>query len=139
MDLSLLKVLVVDDSAFSQSAVFKTLSDFSIKAVTAAESGEEALGLLKSAIAKNTPFDLIICDWHMPGISGLDLLKICRDNTDYKNVPFVMITAKSEMGKAVIAMAAGADQYLVKPINTPDLKARIITAIDRRSSLKAAA
>lgn len=132
MNLSELNVLVVDDSNLAQSVVFKMLREYGIKSVTAADSGEQALEHLKKAAYGKKPFDLIICDWHMPGISGLDLLKICRDNSVYREISFIMVTGKPEMAHAVMAISTGADHYLPKPLRADDLKAKLMTSLLKR-------
>ena len=90
-----------------------------------------------SAIEKNTP-TLILLDWMLPEISGLELCKIIRNNPDWKNIPIIMLTAKGQEEDKIAGLSAGADDYVTKPFSVPELLARIQTNLRRAGNVAAA-
>lgn len=89
-----------------------------------------------SAVEKNLPA-LILLDWMLPEISGLELCKIIRSNPELKNIPIIMLTAKGQEEDKVIGLSAGADDYVTKPFSIPELLARIKTNLRRVSTTTA--
>ncbi len=89
-----------------------------------------------SAVEKHLP-SLILLDWMLPEISGLDLCKILRNNPELKNIPIIMLTAKGQEEDKVVGLSAGADDYVTKPFSVPELLARIKTNLRRVSSTTA--
>lgn len=85
-------------------------------------------------VEKNNP-SLILLDWMLPEISGLELCKIIRNNPDYKNTPIIMLTAKGQEEDKVAGLSAGADDYVTKPFSVPELLARIKTVLRRTESI----
>ena len=103
-----LKVLIVDDAKFICELVAKIVSDaFPQFSVKAAFNGEEARTLLSSET-----FDIILCDWEMPKMSGLEVLEWTRAQPQYKSVPFVMVTSRGEREYVLKAIHAGVNDYL---------------------------
>jgi two-component system phosphate regulon response regulator PhoB len=96
--------------------------------VTVAASGEEALGLLKGVLP-----DLILLDWMLPGISGIELARRVRADARLKAVPIIMLTARSEERDKVLGLDTGADDYLTKPFSPAELNARIKAVLRRRA------
>lgn len=74
-------------------------------------------------------FDLAIVDWMLPGMSGIEVLKLLRANND--KVPVLFVTAKDDEKNIVEALEAGADDYMIKPISNPELKARVAALLRR--------
>ncbi len=112
-----LKVLIVDDAKFICELVTKIVSDaFPEAAVKAAFNGQEAQVLLIS-----DEFDIILCDWEMPQMSGLEVLKWTRAQPQYKTVPFVMVTSRGEREYVLKAIHAGVNDYLGKPFSKEQL------------------
>lgn len=89
-----------------------------------------------SAVEKHLP-SLILLDWMLPEISGLELCKIIRSNPELKNIPIIMLTAKGQEEDKVIGLSAGADDYVTKPFSVPELLARIKTNLRRVSTTTA--
>lgn len=85
-------------------------------------------------VEKNNP-SLILLDWMLPEISGLELCKIIRNNPDYKNTPIIMLTAKGQEEDKIAGLSAGADDYVTKPFSVPELLARIQTNLRRAGNL----
>ena len=114
-----LKILVVDDSRLQRRILAKSLAKSGIL-VREAGSGEEALELCSEEVP-----DIILSDWMMPGISGLELCKEMRRISPDRYVYFIMLTSKSEKGELEIALREGADDFLAKPISSEELRGRI--------------
>ena len=89
-----------------------------------------------SSVEKNLP-SLILLDWMLPEISGLELCKIIRNNPELKNIPIIMLTAKGQEEDKVLGLSAGADDYVTKPFSVPELLARIKTNLRRVSTTTA--
>lgn len=122
------KFLVVDDFGTMRKIIKKVLSEIGFKNVDEADDGKTALPKLKEAVEAGTPFEFIISDWNMPGMSGLDLLKACRADANLAKIPFVMVTAESEQSNLVAAIQAGVTDYVVKPFNAATLKEKLENA-----------
>ena len=97
------------------------------------ESGEE----VHAAIADETP-DLLILDWMLPGLSGIEVCRILRARTETQTLPIIMLTARGEEAERVRGLATGADDYVVKPFSVPELMARAKSML-RRSKPEAVA
>ena len=96
--------------------------------VTAASAGEEALELLR----KDLP-DLIVLDLMLTGMDGLEFCRLVKQESKTKNIPIIMLTAKSEESDVVVGLQLGADDYITKPFSPKVLLARIKTALRRLS------
>ena len=113
MDLNI-KILVVDDFATMRRILKGNLRQLGFSNILEAEDGRLALEELK----KNK-VDLIISDWNMPNMTGLELLKAVRGDESLKQIPFVMVTAEGQKDNVMEAAKAGVSNYVVKPF-TPD-------------------
>ena len=117
-------VLVVDDEKMMLKGIrFRQKQEGS--AVTCAYDGEEAL-----EAAKNTEFDIILLDIMLPKLTGLE---VCQQIREFSNVPIIMLTAKDNDMDKIMGLEYGADDYITKPFNILEVKARI-KAIMRRTS-----
>ena len=117
------KVLVVDDSPTMRRIVANTLKRIGYSDLEEAENGEEALELL----GENT-FELIVTDWNMPGMSGLEFIRSVRSD-DRNDLPILMVTTRSEAEDVKEALQAGASSYIVKPFTPEVLKEKIDSII----------
>jgi two-component system chemotaxis response regulator CheY len=102
------QALIVDDSKAMRMILSRNLTEMGY-AVSAAADGAEALALL------NREFALILVDWNMPHMNGLELLQRVRADAQYAPVKIVMVTTETEIDQMVKAIAAGADEYVMKP------------------------
>jgi len=109
-----MKVLVVDDFATMRRIVKGVLKQLGFSNIIEAEDGNAAIGELKKE-----KIGLIVSDWNMPNMSGLDLLKAVRGDTDLKTIPFLMVTAEGQKENVIEAVKAGVTNYIVKPF-TPE-------------------
>lgn len=119
------RFLIIDDFATMRKAIKSTLQMLGYTNVIEAVDGKNALEKLKENFENNTPIEFIFSDWTMPNMSGLELLKACKQDTTYKKIPFIMITAESEQSNIVDALKAGVSEYVVKPFNPQLLKTKI--------------
>lgn len=120
------KVLVVDDEKLIVKGIKFSLEQDEME-VTAAYNGEDALEL-----AKNNAFDIILLDVMLPGLSGFD---VCQAIREFSDVPIIMLTAKDDDMDKILGLEYGADDYITKPFNILEVKARI-KAIIRRNKKK---
>lgn len=120
-------ILVVEDEPGIQEVLKFNLGHHGHH-VTVASSGEEALGLLNGILP-----DLILLDWMLPGISGIELARRVRDDARLKSVPIIMLTARTEERDKVMGLETGADDYLTKPFSPAELNARIKAVLRRRA------
>ena len=114
------KVLVVDDSAVMRQIIKKNLKELGFGELLEAENG--AAGLKK---AGEEPVDLIVSDWNMPNMTGLEFLKAVRADASLKGIAFIMVTSESDKEKIMEAVKAGVNQYNVKPFNAIQLEEKI--------------
>lgn len=119
------KFLVVDDFATMRKIVKKVLTELGYTNVEEADDGKTALPLLQKAAAEGKPFDFVLSDWNMPGMTGIDLLKACKNDPQLKNMPFMLITAESEQKNIIEAAKSGVSDYVVKPFNAATLKEKL--------------
>lgn len=117
------KVLVVDDEKLIVKGIRFSLEQDGME-VSCAYDGEEAL-----ALAKSEKFDIILLDVMLPGLTGFE---VCQQIRDFSNVPIIMLTAKGDDMDKILGLEYGADDYITKPFNILEVKARI-KAIMRRS------
>lgn len=119
------RVLVVDDDLSLQTIVGTMLEASGISAVRAG-SAEEAYDVMAM-----TPVDLLVLDWSLPGMSGLDLCKKLRGEPRFGSVPILFLTSHSSGDDLVTAFDAGADDFVAKPFRAPELKARVLGLLRR--------
>jgi two-component system chemotaxis response regulator CheY len=105
------KALVVDDSRAVRMILAKTLKELGYE-VREAANGREALEVIE---AEKTAVALVLADWNMPEINGLDLLKQLRQNPELSRLVVIMVTTETELDQMAAALEAGANEYVMKP------------------------
>jgi two-component system chemotaxis response regulator CheY len=115
-----MRVLAVDDSATMRRIIKNQLMQSGVKEVDEAENGREALMLLGHG-----PYDLLITDWNMPEMSGLELVNEVRKSEPIRKMPILMITTVSGKEDIVTALKAGVNSYVVKPFDAATLQAKV--------------
>lgn len=113
-------ILIVDDYALTREMVRSILRNVGYRNITQAVNGRMAV----NEIAENE-FDLIICDWNMPGLTGLDVLKRVRGKQETKHIPFILLTAENERDKVEAAIETGVSEFLLKPFTPGVLLERV--------------
>jgi len=126
------RVLVVDDDSALQGIVGAMLQTSGISPLSAG-SAEEAYGLLSGGAV-----DLVVLDWSLPGMSGIELCKKLRADTRFGALPILFLTAHSTSDELITAFDAGADDFVSKPFRAPELKARVLGLL-RRARMPCAA
>jgi two-component system, chemotaxis family, chemotaxis protein CheY len=114
------RILVVDDYPTMRRILRNLLDQIGIKDVEEAGSGAEALAKIQSSHV-----DLVISDWNMEPVTGLELLKKLRGNAATASLPFIMVTAESKTENVIEAKNAGVNNYIVKPFTADTLKSKI--------------
>lgn len=114
-----LTILLIEDDESMRTLVGRMLSRLKIK-VIAAEDGQSGLQALEAA---THPVDLIICDWNMPGMSGMEVFEQVRARRP--DLPFLLLTGRADLDSVASAKKAGIAGYIVKPISLPELKAKL--------------
>ncbi len=117
-------ILVVDDYNTMRRIIRNLLKQLGFENVDEAADGGEAF---KKIQEKN--FGLIISDWNMEPMTGIDLLKLVRADAKAKNTPFIMVTAESKPENVVVAKQAGVSNYIVKPFNAETLKTKLTSVL----------
>ena len=115
-----LKILVVDDFSPTRTIVINHLSKLGYSNTVEAENGVSALARLKSAL-----FDLVVTDWSMSDMSGLDLLKLIRADSGLKHIPVLMVTSEDLQGNIITAIKAGLNDYIVSPFEEHTFKQKL--------------
>lgn len=113
-------ILIVDDYKTMLRIVRNLLKQLGFENVDEALDGNEALEKLKTST-----YNLIISDWNMEPMNGLDLLREVRNLDEYKKIPFIMVTAESKTESVIAAKNAGVSNYIVKPFNAATLKIKL--------------
>jgi two-component system chemotaxis response regulator CheY len=120
-----INVLIVDDYTTMLRIIKNLLKQLGFNNVDEATDGTMALEKIKTK-----EYGLVISDWNMEPMTGLELLKQVRGSTaDFKNVPFIMVTAESKTENVVAAKQAGVNNYIVKPFNAETLKTKIAAVL----------
>jgi two-component system, chemotaxis family, chemotaxis protein CheY len=119
-----MNVLIVDDYKTMLKIVGNLLRQLGFTNIEEATDG--GMALQKFA---EKPYGLIISDWNMEPMSGLDLLKTIRAGANNNKVPFIMVTAESKTENVIIAKQAGVNNYIVKPFNAETLKTKISSVL----------
>jgi len=115
-----LKILVVDDFSATRTLVINHLSKLGYSNTVEAENGVSALARLKSAL-----FDLVVTDYSMSDMSGLDLLKQIRADSDLKHIPVLMVTSEDLQENIITAIKAGLNDYIVGPFEEYTFKQKL--------------
>ena len=128
--MAMLKALVVDDASFVRDLVKRTIRQrFPVIETVDAQNGRRAQSLMSRA-----NFDLVLCDWEMPEMSGLELLQWMRQQPQFEKVPFIMITSRGDKDHVVEAVTEGVSEYLGKPFSPEGLSRKIIKVMGQTLS-----
>jgi two-component system phosphate regulon response regulator PhoB len=125
------RILIVEDEPAQRTILSYNLSREGYQAVEAAD-GDEAL-----LIVQEQEFDLILLDWMLPGVSGIEICRRLKRGQKTKDIPVVMLSARSEDADKVRGLDTGADDYLSKPYSLPELLARVRSQLRRAGSASA--
>jgi two-component system chemotaxis response regulator CheY len=115
-----MKILVVDDFATMRRIIKNILTQLGFKNIIEADDGTTALNVLKTE-----KIGLIVSDWNMPKMTGLDLLKAVRADAAMATTPFIMVTAEAQQDNIILAVKAKVSQYIVKPFTAETLSEKL--------------
>jgi len=118
-----MKIMIVDDSSTMRRILKNCLTKMNYENIVEAGDGLEAQLILE----QNKDVELALVDWNMPNMTGYELLQVMKGNDEYKNIKVIMVTTESEKTNVVMAIKAGASNYVIKPF-TPEIIAEKITA-----------
>ncbi len=124
------KLLVVDDNEMNRDMLSRRLSRRKYTVITA-ENGQQALDLIEKE-----SFDVILLDIMMPGISGIEVLKLIRQSYSASELPVIMVTAKGDSDDVIKSLKLGANDYVIKPLDFPIVLARVETQLEACRSHK---
>jgi two-component system chemotaxis response regulator CheY len=115
-----MKILVVDDFSTMRRIVKNILRQLNYANITEADDGSTALEVLQ-----REKVDLVVSDWNMPKMTGLELLKAVRADDALKHIPFLMVTAEAQQENIIEAVKSGVSNYIVKPFTAETLSQKI--------------
>jgi two-component system chemotaxis response regulator CheY len=135
------KTLIADDMLTMRKMVRRCLEDLGVANVTEAKDGAEAYEKLENAAEMNALYELLVTDWNMPNLKGIDLVKKIRANPKLATIPIMFVTAENTMEQVKAGIAAGATHYVVKPFSpaTFHQKLEIVYQISEKRKLAAQA
>lgn len=118
-----MKILTIDDSLTARMIIKRT---FESEGHEILEAPDGSVGL--SVLQEQSPVDVVILDWNMPVMNGLECLTEMRKNADFKNVKVIMCTTEAEKSQVMTAIKAGANGYVLKPVDPDKLKQAVAKA-----------
>lgn len=119
MDLEM-NIMLVDDFSTMRRIIKKALTSLGFSNFVEAEDGKVALDMLKKE-----KVGLILADWNMPNMTGIELLRAVRNDAKLKNLPFIMVTAEGQKANIIEAVDAGVTNYIVKPFAADTIKEKL--------------
>ncbi len=120
-----MRFLVVDDSSTMRRIIINTLNKLGHEDVIEAGNGREGIERLSNV----SPVDLIITDWNMPEMSGIDFIRAVRSMDNLRDLPVLMVTTNAAKDDIVQAMEAGVNHYIVKPFTPDTFREKIQAAV----------
>ena len=122
-----ISILVVDDQPMTRNMVRAILRSMGFYQIIMADSGHQAVELIKEEMV-----DLIVCDWNMPMMSGLEFLVAVRSKPMTRNTPFIMLTAEAYQENVKAAIDAGVSDYVIKPFTAEVLTRKVTEVLSRK-------
>lgn len=117
--------LLVDDMEPLRRVVRAMLKNLGYLNVLEASSGQQALQVLEKTFVIGKPVNVILSDWQMPAMTGIEFLEVVRTTEQYAHLPFLMITAEGQREQIIAAIQAGVSSYLMKPISPAMLEDKL--------------
>ncbi len=129
MDFERVRVLVAEDMEEMRGILVRLLQAMGFSHIRSVRNGEEAWMLLQIEDA----FDLVLCDWNMPRLSGRELLERVRADARVAHLPFIMITGENSQKQVRSAIAGGVTDFILKPFSAAALEERIVRVLERQA------
>ncbi len=121
-----IRILIVDDFSTMRRIVKNLLNDLGFFNTAEADDGHSALAELRKG-----PFDLVVTDWNMPGMPGIDLLRAIRGDAALSRIPVLMVTAEAKREQIIEAAQAGVNGYVIKPFTAARLGDKLAKVFER--------
>lgn len=121
-----MRVLIVDDFSTMRRIIKNLLSDLGFTNSVEAEDGHSALSVLRQDAV-----ELVITDWNMPGMSGIELLRAIRADPAFQTLPVLMVTAEAKREQIIQAAQAGVNGYIIKPFTAQTLEEKLVKVFER--------
>lgn len=128
-----LKILVVDDDSIMRASHLKMLKNLGIDRVVESDNIVKAKEILAEEFNKAEPVHLIMCDHHMPGGLGIQFITYVRTSLKFKNLGFITITSDASRPVVLPNISAGADSFIIKPVNEKDLLNKLLQVVSKRN------
>ena len=128
------KILIADDMKTMRIIVKKALLTIGFSDITEVEDGARGLEEFTKAAGSSKPFGLIVSDWNMPNMQGIDFLKQVRASKTKPKTPFVLLTAESDGAQVMEAVSAGVSSYILKPFTPDQLKEKLLIAYKKHQT-----
>ncbi len=125
------RILVIDDMPSIRDLVKSQLKSMGFQSIVEAQDGQEGLQILDKRLMDGEPIQLVISDWNMPKLKGLELLKKVRASAEFKDLPFVLLTSEAEREQVTEAVLSGVSQYIVKPFSAKIFEDKLKTVWDK--------
>ncbi|MDB5037961.1 MAG: response regulator [Bacteriovoracaceae bacterium] len=126
-----LSFLVVDDEPILVQFIVDVLKGMGFDQIDTSNNGENAYSLCTAKMIQENPYDIIISDWRMPLMTGIELLEKIRKNGKLRNTAFVMITAVDDVTQIKQAAQSRVDQYILKPFKAEELEKKLMIIIEK--------
>lgn len=123
-------ILVVEDVQVMLTQITEMLKQIGFSRVVSVASCTEAKALLKEK-----QFQLVLCDWHMEGVDGLQLLQFLKSNIFLNKIPFIMLTAEGTQACVIEAVQCGLDDYILKPVTADQLRTKVYRTLFKKGIL----
>lgn len=120
------RILIADDMVTVRESLRGMLMSLGYTNILEAGNGDDAKKILDAQLNAGAPIGLVLCDWEMPGLKGIDLLKAVKSDPRMSRMPFVMITSQGAMPNVLGAVEAGVSHFLVKPIEAKTLQDKLL-------------
>lgn len=120
-----MKLLVVDDSSTMRRIIKNTLVRLGYKDILEGEDGLQGWGVLN----ENSDVGMLITDWNMPEMNGLELVKKVRADARFRDLPIIMVTTEGGKAEVITALKAGVNNYIVKPFTPQVLKEKLAAVL----------
>ena len=117
-----MRALVVDDTVETRTALSRLLRRIGFDDILTAEDGRDALDQVREA----GPIDLALVDWYMPNLDGVSTIRALRSQAGFRDVPILMVTGESDLQRIMLALSAGADDYVTKPFDPTSLRSHLL-------------
>lgn len=129
-----LNVLLVEDAEITRRIIREMLQQCGFAHVDEASNGAEGWKQMLHGLETKHPYQLVVADWSMPQMSGIDLMRKIHAHPTYQKTPFILLTSHNERPKVMEAIRAGVGHYLVKPFSAESLKAKVREALGKKAA-----